>query len=94
MQLRVAVHDLPDAEGALRRLRQEAQRLASRHLALTGGRLDMRKDAALGYEAHIELLFPQRQLIVNAAAPAPETALNDALAKASRACAGNPIPSK
>ena len=86
-QLRVAVHDLPDADGALRRLRQEAQQLASRYPALTGGRLDVCKDPASGYEAHIELLFPQRQLIVNAAAPAPEAALKEALAKASRACA-------
>jgi hypothetical protein len=80
-QLRVAVHDLPDAEGALRRLRQEAQQLAARYPALTGGRLDLRKDAGAGYEAHIELLFPQRQLIVNAAAPAPEIAVKAALAK-------------
>ncbi len=80
--LKIATHDVPDAEAAVRSMRQQARDLTTRYASMTGCRFTLSRDASLGYEARLELLFPQHQVIVNGNGAAPEQALKEALAAA------------
>ena len=82
--LKIAVHGVPDAEGAVRLLRQEARELGARFPATTGVRFHLSRDEAYGYEARLELLFPQHQIIVNGTGAAGEQAAKAAIAAAER----------
>ena len=59
----------------------EVRRLAGRYPAITALHFDLAPTQD-GFEARIDLRFPQHQLIVNAAAFAPERAVREAVAKA------------
>ncbi|HEY5899636.1 MAG TPA: hypothetical protein VIV54_18875 [Burkholderiales bacterium] len=80
--LKIATHHVPDAEAAVRNMRQQARELTTHYGAITGCRFSLSHDASLGYEARLELLFPQHQVIVNGGGAAAEQALKTALAAA------------
>ena len=82
----IKVYDVPDAEGCVRSMQREARALASRYPTLTALHFGLARDGAQHeapqYEAHIDLHFPQHQVIVNATAPSTERAVRDVLLKA------------
>ena len=78
--VRIKVYDVPDAEGCLRGMRNEARGLAARYSALTAILFGLAGEGGQ-YEAHLDLHFPQHQIIVNAAAPTTERAVHEAMAK-------------
>ncbi len=78
----IKVYDVPDAEGCVRSMQREARTLASRYPTLTAFHFGLAGDGAQ-FEAHVDLHFPQHQVIVNATAPTTERAVRDAVAKAS-----------
>jgi hypothetical protein len=80
--IKIAVHGLPDAEVQIRRMRAGFADLAHRYATITGGRFALARSAPEAFEAHVEILLPQHQVIVNAAAAAPERALREALSRA------------
>ncbi len=77
----IKLYDVRDAAGCLRAMNREARGLAGRYSALTAILFGLASDGGQ-YEAHLYLHFPQHQIIVNAAAPTSERAMQDALAKA------------
>ena len=77
----IKVYDLPDAEACVRGMQREARALAGRYPTLTAFHFGLARDGAQ-YEAHIDLHFPQHQVIVNATAPTTERAVRDVLLKA------------
>jgi hypothetical protein len=85
--VKIVLHDVPDPE-ALRLLMQRgAAELAVGFPANLGFRLTAVRIAASDGEAercqiHLELLFPQHQIILNRAGLTPKAALHDALAAA------------
>ena len=78
----IKVHDAPDAEACVRHMQREARALAGRYPTLTAFHFGLAGDGAQ-LEAHVDLHFPQHQIIVNATAPTTERAVQEALAKAS-----------
>jgi hypothetical protein len=60
----------------------DAASLTDRYRAITAARLHLGSDGAQGFEAHLELLLPQHQLIINAASGTPSGAVRDALQRA------------
>ena len=75
------MHDVPDAETHVRNIGRELRQLAGRYCAITGARLGVRPCSAEAFEAHLELLLPQHQIIVNAASWAPSRAVQDVMAR-------------
>lgn len=53
-----------------------------RYRAITAARFNLGSDGAQGFEAHLELLLPRHQIIVNAASGTPQGAVRDAVARA------------
>ena len=78
---RIDVHGIPDGEACARSMHREAQGLASRYATMTAFHFSLAADAAQ-YESHIDIHFPQHQVIANAAAPTTERAVRDVLSKA------------
>jgi len=70
--LKVALHGIASPEGSIRATAQEFRQLSARYPAITGGRFSLSKNGSEGFEAHVELLLPQHQVIVNTAARAQE----------------------
>lgn len=79
--LKVTAHDVPDAEAQSRRMARELAQLTGRYSAITAARLSLGKCGAEAFEAHLELLLPQHQIIVNAAAGTPQAAVREVLAR-------------
>ncbi len=79
----IKVYDVPDAEGCVRSMQREARALAGRYPTLVSFHFGLASDGAQ-FEAHVDLHFPQHQIIVNATAPTTERAVRDVLANASR----------
>ena len=82
--LKVVIDGVEAAEAAIRGARRELGQLSARY-AITGGRFTLAKSGPELFEAHLEILLPQHQVIVNAAAAAPERARREALSLA-RGC--------
>ena len=85
--VKIALHDVPDQEALVRFMQQGAAELAADFPAILSLRLTAEKTVASegeaqGYEMHLELLFPQHQIILNRAGLPSEAALHDALAAA------------
>ena len=79
----IRVYNVPDAEGCVRSMQREARALAGRYRTLNAFHFGLASDGAQ-FEAHIDLHFPQHQVIVNATAPTTERAVHDVLASATR----------
>ena len=79
--VRIKLYDVPDAEACVRGIRNEVRGLASRYSALTAVLFGLGCDSGQ-YEAHVDLHFPQHQVVVNAAAPITERAVREAMTKA------------
>jgi len=73
----------PDASPIEGFVRQEAHRIHARYVGVTAMRSAVRESGD-GYEAQLELRFPQHQLIVNAAAASGDAAVRAAAAEAER----------
>jgi len=78
----------------MRRIPQEVNALVARHAGITSCRFALDKSAGGAFEAHLELLLPQSQVIVNGQGPDPSSALHAALEAAerrleARACAAH-----
>lgn len=73
----------PDASPAESLVRQEAHRIHARYVGVTAMRSAVRQSGD-GFEAQLELRFPQHQLIVNASAATDDAAVRAAAAKAER----------
>jgi hypothetical protein len=80
--LKLAVHDVPDAETHIRSTGRELRQLTARYSAITAARFTLGKCDAETFEAHLELLLPQHQIIVNATCWAPSGAVHDVMARA------------
>jgi hypothetical protein len=80
--LKISVHDVTDAETHVRSIGRELKQLTGRYSAITGARLGVRSCSAEAFEAHLELLLPQHQIIVNAASSAPSRAVQDVMSRA------------
>jgi hypothetical protein len=78
--LKIATHDLPDPESAVRAMRSATRELGARYPSIMAWRLAIGRSAD-GYEAHADVRLAQHQLIVNGIGEAPERALHQALAK-------------
>ena len=78
--IRIRLYDVPDAEACVRRLGHEIRGLASRYSALTAVLFGLACDSGQ-YEAHLDLDFPQHQIVVNAVAPTAERAVEEAMTK-------------
>ena len=81
--IRIKVYDVPDVEACVRGMHREARSLAGRYATLLAFHFGLACDGAQ-YEAHIDLHFPQHQVIVNGAAPTAERAVREAMVKAAR----------
>ncbi len=79
--VRIKLYDVPDAEACVRGIRQEVRGLANRYSALTAVLFGLACDRGQ-YDAHVDLHFPQHQIIINAAAPTTERAVHEAMTKA------------
>jgi len=77
----IKVYDVPDAVGCVREMNREVRSLAARYSALSAILFGLASEGGQ-YEAHLDLHFPQHQVIVNSSAPTKERAVQDALAKA------------
>ncbi|HYL25573.1 MAG TPA: hypothetical protein VEV21_14375 [Burkholderiales bacterium] len=80
--LKIAAHDVPDSEARIRHMARELAQLTDSYRTITAARFDLGKCDAEAFEAHLELLLPQHQIIVNASSPAPERALHEVVARA------------
>jgi hypothetical protein len=81
--VKVTARDVPDVDGCIRTMHQELSALGDRYDELRSCRFHL-APAAEGFEAHLELVFPQDQIIVNAAAPVAARAVKDVVAAATR----------
>ena len=91
MPLRIDIA-APDAEEVLPAMRESVAALARDFPELIGGRLCADRTTpgespVQGFEVHVELRFPQRQVIVNRSGTLAKAVLREALA-AARALAG------
>ena len=77
----IEVRDIRDGEACLRGMHREARGLASRYATMTAFHFGLAADDGQ-YEAHIDIHFPQHQVLVNTGATTAEGALRDVLAKA------------
>jgi hypothetical protein len=76
--VKVALHGLPQSESLLEPIRSAAQKLAADFPRALSCRVELeRTDGAM--EAHVEVLLPQQQIIVNRAAASADVALREAL---------------
>jgi hypothetical protein len=82
-RFRIATRDVPDADGLLRSMQHEARGLWRRYPALSAFHFELAASGA-GFEAHIDLRFPQHQLTVNGAGNMPNDALRQAVTAAAR----------
>lgn len=85
--VKMALHDVPDPEALARLMQRTAFELTADFPAILRLRMTAEKIAVLEghrqeFQVHLELLFPQLQIIVNGAEFTPEAALRDALAAA------------
>ena len=76
--LRVALRDLPRCESLLPHIRKAAARIAAEFPGVTGCRMSL-EPLDGQFEAEVELLLPQRQIILNRVAQNPGAALEQAL---------------
>ena len=79
--VRIKLYDVPDAEACVRGIRQEVRGLANRYSALSAVLFGLAGEGGQ-YEAHIDLHFPQHQIIVAASAPTTERAMHEAMENA------------
>jgi hypothetical protein len=80
--LKIGAHDVPDAERHIRDMGRELRQLTARYSAITAARFNLGKCGAESFEAHLELLLRQHQIIMNAASAAPQGALREVMARA------------
>jgi hypothetical protein len=80
--LKIGAHELPEGETHIRRMTRELTQLTDRYSAITAARFSVGKCGADAFEAHLELLLPQHQIIVNAASGTPQGAAHDVVARA------------
>lgn len=78
---KISAHDLPEAKAHTRAMGRALRQLTARHSAISGARFTLGRCGA-GFEAHLELLLPQHQVIVNSASRAPAGAMHDVMARA------------
>ena len=79
---KLEARDVPDSEAQSRRMSRELTQVTARYHAITGGRFTLAKYGGDAFEAHLELLLPQHQVIVNATAATAERAAHEAVARA------------
>jgi hypothetical protein len=79
--LKIAAHDVPDGAAQSRRMARELAQLTERYSAITAARFNVGKCSAEAFQAHLELLLPQHQIIVNAASGTPQGAMRDAVTR-------------
>lgn len=87
--VKLALHDVPHPEALARLMQRAATELAREFPAILGCRLSAERLAAFdgkghGFEIHLELLFPQHQIVLNRAGATPKAALDAALGAARR----------
>ena len=75
---------VPDAQASVHTMHCSAQALQADHPVITSGRFELRCVPGAGFEAHLELCLPQRQVLVNGAALTAEAAVDRAVAAAAR----------
>lgn len=85
--VKITLHDVPDPKALAHLMEQGTAEFAADFPAIVSSSLTTEKIAASeaqarGYEIHLELLFPQHQIILNRAGLTPKAALHDALAAA------------
>ncbi|HET7365506.1 MAG TPA: hypothetical protein VFJ70_18210 [Burkholderiales bacterium] len=80
--VKLTAHDVPDVEAHSRRMSRELAQLTARYGSITGAHFTLGKCGAEAFEAHLELLLPQHEIIVNVASGAPERAVRDVVARA------------
>ena len=80
--LKIDAHELPDAQTHVRRTARELAQLTGRYSAITAARLTVRPCSAETFEAHLELLLPQHQIILNATGSTAQSAVRDVLGRA------------
>ena len=77
----IKLHDIPDAESCVRGMQRAVRAVAARYPALTTVLFGLAGDGGR-YEAHLDLRFPQHQIIVNATASTTERAVHEVMANA------------
>ena len=87
--LKIALHDVPEPEALARIAERGVERLCGQFPSILGCRLVAERVGEQAFEVHVELLFPERQVIFNRVASTPDAALQDALAAVSKP---KPIP--
>ena len=80
--IKIATHDLGDVASDVRRMERELADLTARYPSISSARLLLTRTRPERVEAHLELLMPQHQVIVNAADSAPQNALRAVLSRA------------
>jgi len=74
--IRIALRDLPELQALARAACEQAKTLAQRFPGVVSCRIELEKAApGAGFEAHVELLLPQHQIIVNREHRHPQGAL-------------------
>ena len=81
--LKLALHDVPAPESVARVAEQRVADLSAVMPSLLSCRLTAER-AGSQFEVHVELLFPERQVVFNRLADTPEAAVTDALAGLSK----------
>ena len=76
--VKVALHGLPQSESLLEPIRSAARKLAADFPRALSCRVEL-EHADGEMEAHVEVLLPQQQIIVNRAAASAAVALREAL---------------
>ena len=79
--LKVALHGIAAPEASIRAMQRELAQLSARDPAITGGRFTLANCGPEVVEAHLELLLPRHQVIVNAVATA-ERSVREVFARA------------
>jgi len=81
--LKLALHDVPEPEAVARVAERHVADLSAAVPSLVSCRL-VAERADAQFEAHVELVFPERQIVFNRIADTAEAAVSDALAALSK----------
>ena len=76
--LKIALHDVPEPEALTRMAQQRMAKLSRELPSLVSCRL-VAEPAGAQFEAHVELCFPERQVLFNHVRATAEAAVTDAL---------------
>ena len=79
--VKVALHNLPDAQKLLEPVRKAAGSVFADFPEALTCRLEIERVNG-GFEAHLEVVLPERQIVLNRTGGSPAEALNQAVAEA------------